>query len=232
MNLTYLRNDEPFPHASYASPEGIVAYGGGLHPSRLLEAYRKGIFPWYNPGDPILWWSPNPRCVLYTKDFILRKSLAKRIRNAGFEVRFDYDFEGTIKACREVDGRDEEGTWILPEMIEAYCVLFDMGYAHSIETYLDGELVGGLYGVSIGNAFFGESMFSRVSDASKVALSALVEFATAHDFEFIDCQIPTEHLLSLGAVCIARNQFLNTLDTILTKDTMLGSWSNRLPKQE
>lgn len=225
MVLKFLQNDEPFPHPSQATPDGIVAYGGGLSPKRLLDAYTQGIFPWYNPNDPILWWSPNPRCVLYPQDFKLRKSFEKRLRNSGFEIRFDYDFQATIRACREVNGRAIQGTWILPEIINAYTQLHHMGYAHSVETYLDGKLVGGLYGVSLGNAFFGESMFSYERDASKVALYALNEFAHAHNFAFIDCQIPTQHLLSMGAVCVPRVTFLTQLQEVMTHPTIKGTWA-------
>ncbi len=227
MNIPYLRMGEPFPHASQANEHGIVAYGGDLSPTRLLNAYRAGIFPWYSEGDPILWWSPNPRCILLPEEFVIRRSLAKRIRNGGFEVKFDHDFRGTIESCRKVDGRDKEGTWILPEIIEAYDELYGMGYAHSIETYLNGELVGGLYGVSIGGAFFGESMFSKVPDASKIALAALTQFAKEQGFLFVDCQIPTEHLLSLGAICVERDLFLEMLDASATHDTLMGSWRDR-----
>lgn len=212
MNIPYLRVGTPFPHPNDASQEGIVAYGGDLSPTRLMDAYRSGIFPWYNPNDPILWWSPNPRCLLFPKDFIIRRSFAKRLRNGGFEVRIDHDFSATIRHCREVDERAEE-TWILPEIIEAYETLHALGHAHSFETYLDGKLVGGLYGVCVGSAFFGESMFSLVPDASKVALAGLVAFAKKAHFHFIDAQIPSDHMMNMGAVCIDRKSFLTLLQT-------------------
>lgn len=225
LTATYLENGQPFPPASSADRQGIVALGGDLSPQRILDAYRAGIFPWYAPGDPILWWSPNPRCIMLPYEFKKRKSLDKRIRNSGFEVRFDYDFSATIRGCREVDDRVEDGTWIMPEMIEAYEELHKMGYAHSIEVYLDDELVGGLYGVSLGRAFFGESMFSKVKDASKIALASLVEFAMDEGFAFIDCQIPTEHLLSLGAICVERELFLEMLGDSSQYETKIGSWA-------
>jgi leucyl/phenylalanyl-tRNA--protein transferase len=228
LDIPYLSGQQPFPSAHKANPQGIVAAGGDLSPQRILDAYKAGIFPWYAPGDPILWWSPNPRCIMLPYEFKKRKSLDKRIRNGGFEVRFDYDFAATIRGCREVDDRVEQGTWIIPEMIQAYEELHEMGYAHSIEAYIDDELVGGLYGVSIGNAFFGESMFAKVNDASKVAFAALVEFAMDHGFFFIDCQIPTDHLLSLGAICVERDLFLEMLEDSLQKETLLGSWAEKL----
>lgn len=224
MNIPYLRAGEPFPDPNSASFEGIVAYGGDLSPTRLLDAYRRGIFPWYNPGDPILWWSPDPRALLYPQDFIIRRSFRKRLKNGGFELRFDTNFSQTIRACRHVDGR-AQSTWIVPEMIEAYETLHGMGYAHSIETYLDGALVGGLYGVSLGRAFFGESMFSLVKDASKVALAGLVAFAKEVGFDFIDAQIPSEHLLSMGAVAIDRKSFLKELHEALQEDKSDLLWN-------
>ena len=228
FEVPYLRSHDNFPPASAANAQGVVAYGGDLSPTRILNAYRAGIFPWYAPGDPILWWSPNPRCIMLPHEFIKRKSLAKRIRNAGFEIRFDYDFSATIRGCREVDGRIEEGTWIMEEMIEAYETLHGMGYAHSIECYLEDELVGGLYGISLGSAFFGESMFAKVSDASKVAYSALIDFALEKGFTFIDCQIPTDHLLSLGAICVERELFLEILEDSSQHETLIGSWNEKL----
>jgi len=230
LDVPYLRAGDHFPPATSANLQGIVAYGGGLSPDRILEAYREGIFPWYAPGDPVLWWSPDPRCIMLPYEFKKRKSLDKRIRNGGFEIRFDYDFSGTIRGCREVDDRVEQGTWIVADMIEAYESLFTMGYAHSIEAYLDGELVGGLYGVSIGSAFFGESMFAKVADASKVAFAALVEFAMDEGFTFIDCQIPTDHLLSLGAICVERDLFLTMLEDSAKNKTLKGSWTKKFPK--
>ncbi|KIM10997.1 MAG: hypothetical protein KU37_07755 [Sulfuricurvum sp. PC08-66] len=225
--IPYLRVGEPFPPATQASREGIVCYGGDLSPTRLLDAYRAGIFPWFNENDPILWWSPNPRCLLFPDDLIIRKSFEKRLRNGGFEVRFDTDFASVIRACRSVDGRDEAGTWITQSIIEAYETLHHMGYAHSVETYIDDELVGGLYGVSLGGGFFGESMFSRVNDGSKVALVGLVAFAKHHGLEFIDAQIPTQHILSMGAVTLPREDFLTLLAQTLQRPTLMGNWGEK-----
>jgi len=198
-----------FPDPSTASPEGIVAFGGDLTPSRLLLAYRSGIFPWYSKGDPILWWSPDPRFILEIDAFKVRRSLQKRLKH--FEIRFDTAFETVMRECASVHRPGQRGSWILPEVVEAYAQLHAMGYAHSIEAYRDGKLVGGLYGVAIGGVFCGESMFARVSDASKAAFAALVERLQAWGFDFVDCQVPTEHLRSLGAAEVPRARFLERL---------------------
>ncbi len=207
-----------FPDPKEAGPEGLVAYGGDLHPQRVLAAYKRGIFPWYNESDPILWWSPDPRLLLYPQDIKISRSLKKSLKK--FEVRVDTDFRGVITSCKDI--RSE--TWILPEIVEVFCELHEMGFAHSIETYKDGELVGGLYGLSLGAAFFGESMFSRVSDASKVALVHLCQIAEEFGFDFIDCQIPSEHLKRLGAVEIGRVRFLEELHSALQKPGRYGKW--------
>ncbi len=162
-----------FPDARRASDEGLMAYGGDLDPNRILKAYRSGIFPWFNSGDPILWWSPNPRLLLYPDEFKASKSLRRVIRNRGFEIKFDSDFRSVIDYCSRVPRRGQKGTWLTEEMKMSYMELYKMGFAHSVETYLNGELVGGFYGVAIGRAFFGESMFSLVSDASKVPFKGL-----------------------------------------------------------
>ncbi len=198
-----------FPDPRTASAEGIVAYGGDLSPSRLMMAYRNGIFPWYSINDPILWWSPDPRLILELDDFKLHRSLRKKI--AQFEIRFDSVFSEVIRECASAPRRGQRGSWIVPEMIEAYETLHTLGYAHSVEAYQNGILVGGLYGVSVGGVFCGESMFAKVADASKVALAALVERLREGEFDFIDCQVPTEHLKSLGAKEVSREFFLRRL---------------------
>lgn len=198
-----------FPSPKSASPEGIVAYGGDLSPSRIMMAYRNGIFPWYSAGDPILWWSPNPRLILELEDFKLHRSLRKKIPH--FEIRFDTAFSEVIRACAQISRRKQAGSWIVPEMIEAYETLHALGYAHSVEAYQEGVLVGGLYGVSVGGVFCGESMFAKVSDASKVAFAVLVDHLREWGYAFIDCQVPTEHLKSLGAVEVTREVFLEKL---------------------
>jgi len=206
-------NPEAFPAAEHAleDPPGLLAVGGDLRPERLLAAYRRGIFPWYSPGQPILWWCPDPREVLFPGEFRRTRSLAKRERNAGFEVRIDAGFAAVIDACAAPREHDGGGTWITAEMRAAYLALHQLGYAHSIETWHADALVGGLYGVHLGEVFFGESMFSREADASKVALSALVRHALATDITLIDCQMPSRHLASLGSRSIPRSEFLRLI---------------------
>ncbi len=208
---------QAFPSVDTAldEPAGLLAAGGDLRPQRLLAAYRRGIFPWYSPGQPILWWCPDPREVLLPAEFRRTRSLVKRERNAGFEVRENTAFEAVIDACaalREIDGG---GTWITVEMRDAYLELHRLGFAHSIETWHHDELVGGLYGIKLGGVFFGESMFSRESDASKVALSGLIRRAAAHGIELIDCQMPTRHLGSLGSRPMPRSEFLALLERLI-----------------
>jgi len=220
--IPYIRYELSFPEVETALPEGLLAYGGDLSPSRLLLAYRKGIFPWYNAGDPILWWSPDPRLVLFIDEFKLRRSLKKRMKH--FEIRYDTAFEEVMKACGAIPREGQEGSWIIPEVIEAYSVLHDMGYAHSIETWQDGKLVGGLYGVVIGKMFFGESMFARVNDASKVAFATLIERLKAEGFTMIDCQVPSPHLKSLGAREISRKEFVHYLHSTVDEMFTPGHW--------
>jgi len=197
-----------FPNPLYASNEGLLAYGGDLSPTRLITAYTNGIFPWYNEHDPILWWSPNPRFILEFDEFKLSKSLEKTIKKNLFEIRFDTNFRQVMIECSKIPRVGQKGTWILPEVIDAYCTLFDMGFAHSFEAYYEGELVGGGYGVDIGDIFCGESMFAKKSDASKVALYHLVQRLKTNGFRLIDCQIPTPHLKTLGAKEVYREDFL------------------------
>ncbi len=218
------RFDFRFPDPRSAPKEGLLAHGGDLSPTRLLEAYRQGIFPWYAAGDPILWWSPDPRLILYPEKFKVRKSFRKVLRNRGFEVRFDTDFESVIHACATVPRRGQKGSWILPEVEEAYTVLHHQGYAHSVEVYLDEALVGGLYGVAVGAVFCGESMFSKVKDASKVAFKALSDVLASRGYDFIDCQLPTDHMIGLGAETISRDRFLTLLQKATRKETQIGSW--------
>ncbi len=202
-----------FPDPGYAldEPNGLLAVGGDLSPARLLNAYRQGIFPWYSDGQPILWWSPAPRTVLFPDRLKVRRSLQKRLRNGGFQISFDRAFGEVIEACSE-SRHDQDGTWITEAMKQAYTTLHHLGFAHSVEVWQDGKLVGGLYGVSMGKVFFGESMFSRERDASKVALVALVKKLHAWGFALIDCQVGSEHLFSLGAEAILREDFLHRLD--------------------
>lgn len=214
-----------FPDPMSADDDGLIAVGGELSPEYLISAYANGIFPWFNEGDPVLWWSPNPRMVLYPKDFKTSKSLAKLIKNKKFDVKIDCDFESVICNCSNIPRDKQDGTWITDDMIDAYIELHKLGVAHSFETYFDNKLVGGLYGVSLGSAFFGESMFFKERDASKVAFYYLVAFCKANGFHFIDAQQPTKHLKSLGAIEVERKQFLDELSKALEEETMQGRWS-------
>lgn len=193
-----------------SDPDGLLAAGGDLSPQRLLLAYRSGIFPWFDDQQPILWWSPDPRCVLLPDQLYLSRSMRKLIRQDRFEVSFDQAFDQVIDACAAPRSEDP-GTWITPEMQHAYLTLHRLGSAHSVEVWQQGKLVGGLYGVAIGRVFFGESMFSRVSNASKVGFAKLVEQLADWGYAVIDCQVETEHLMSLGACMIPRSEFANLL---------------------
>ena len=213
----------PPVETALAEPNGLLAMGGDLSVERLLDAYRHGIFPWFNPGEPILWWSPDPRMVLVPGEIRVTRSLAKRMRNAGFEVRLDTAFVEVMRACaapREGAG----GTWISPAMVAAYTRLFDAGYAHSVETWHAGRLVGGLYGVAIGRMFYGESMFSREPDASKVALVRLARQLQHWNFGLIDCQMETPHLASLGAHTMPRAEFTARLAELVNLPHHPGPW--------
>lgn len=217
--------DFPAPDQALEDPNGLLALGGDLAPERLLNAYRLGIFPWFSEDQPILWWSPEPRAVLFPKDFHCGRSLRKSLRNQGFQVRCDEQFERVMRACA-APRKDGPGTWISEEMVEAYCILHNQGWAHSVETYFEGELVGGLYGLSIGSLFFGESMFAEKTDASKVALASLVHQLDRAGFPMIDCQLPNPHLTSLGAIEISRSTFLAQLNTFLPKHPSPNPWSS------
>lgn len=213
--LTWLDIDTPehFPEVNSAlnDPEGLLAAGGDLSPARLLAAYRRGIFPWYSQGQPILWWSPNPRMVLFPSEFKTSRSLEKTARNKGFQLSIDQDFFGVMESCADPELRTT-GTWITTNMQSAYLELHRLGHAHSIEVRLNHLLVGGLYGVKLGNIFFGESMFSRTSDASKIALKALCQGILGFTPLLIDCQMATPHLQRLGARPIPRAEFINLLN--------------------
>ena len=223
--LKWLERDDPFPPVETAlrNPNGLLCAGADLSPERLLAAYRQGIFPWYSGDEPILWWSPDPRMVLFCDDLKIPRSLAKSFRNKGFEIRIDSVFASVIKACAE-PRKGETGTWLGKEMQAAYLALHHAGHAHSFETWQRGRLVGGLYGVAIGRAFYGESMFSRATDASKVALVALVAELRARGFPLIDCQMNTPLLASLGAREIPRRQFLRRLAALVNYPEPLEKW--------
>ncbi len=215
-----------FPNPRNASDEGLLAYGGDLCSSRLLTAYRKGIFPWYSPGDPILWWSPDPRLLLYPDKFRVRKSFRRVLRSGKFTVTFDKEFSNVIKHCAMVPRDGQDHTWITEEIQEAFTGLHEEGFAHSVEIYKEGKLVGGLYGIAMGKAFFGESMFSLVADASKVAFKALSDVLGAKGYDFIDCQMKTDHMIGLGAEVVDRDIFLDALEKTLEKPSDLGSWQH------
>ncbi|HXQ31453.1 MAG TPA: leucyl/phenylalanyl-tRNA--protein transferase [Steroidobacteraceae bacterium] len=200
----------PDPRSALREPNGLIAAGGALSPDWLLAAYRRGIFPWYSAGQPILWWSPDPRSVIDPARFTPHRSLRQSIRNRGYETRLDTDFEAVVAGCASPRAT-AAGTWITPGMHAAYLALHKLGHAHSVETWHDGRLVGGLYGLRLGALFCGESMFSRARDASKVALARLIEHARESGILLIDCQLPTPHLASLGAVTLPRERFLERI---------------------
>ena len=188
-----------FPPAELAEEDGLLAIGGDLSPERLLLAYSSGIFPWFSEGDPILWWSPSPRLVIFPDEFIIPRRLSRLLRQKKFTVTMDKDFRQVITACATTDERQEKGTWITGDMLEAYCLLHDLGFAHSVECWQEDNLAGGLYGISLGGIFFGESMFSRQPNSSKIALLSLVKKLRQWDFDLIDCQMKTAHLMQFGA---------------------------------
>ncbi len=213
-----------FPEITMAGEDGLLAAGGSLDIPVLLEAYSKGIFPWYAEGSPVLWWSPDPRMVLFPDKFKVSKSLDQILRKEDFEIRMDSCFSDVIRQCSKVHRPGQDGTWITDDMINAYILLHEEGYAHSVEVFTEGELVGGLYGVSLGGAFFGESMFHLRRDVSKVAFYYLVDFARRNDFSLIDAQQSTPHMKSLGAEEIPRSRFLDLLQQALSETTLLGPW--------
>jgi leucyl/phenylalanyl-tRNA--protein transferase len=215
--------DLHFPPVHLASPEGLLAIGGDLRAERLLEAYRHGIFPWYSAGQPILWWSPDPRMVLFPERLKVSRSLRKALRAGRFRVALDTRFRAVMQTCAE-PRRGQPGTWITPEMVDAYCRLHELGFAHSVESYVGDELVGGLYGVALGTIFFGESMFARAADASKVAFAQLVYQLQRWGFTLIDCQVSTAHLASLGAEEIRRSEFMRHLAAALAGAHRRGPW--------
>ncbi len=228
MGQVFLLNESHvFPDADLASPEGLIAIGGDLSPDRVLKAYSQGIFPWYNDGDPIMWWSPDPRMVLFPERFRLSKSLRKLIRSHTFRYSFDRAFGEVINSCaHSVRNGQESGTWITSDYKLAFKALHQSGLAHSVEVYQNEKLVGGLYGLSLGKVFFGESMFFQVPNASKAALAFLIDFLLQNNFDFIDVQQNTEHLRSLGAELMQRKVFLQSLNESLDCDSLIGVWGS------
>ena len=212
-------DDSDFPPSQQAlkEPNGLLAVGGDLSAPRLLRAYSRGIFPWFSPGEPVLWWTPDPRAVLFPEKFKLSRSLRKSLRKCGYQLTINACFGDVIRACA-APREDEQGTWIVPEMIDAYERLHGQGFAHSIEVWRDTTLLGGLYGVALGRAFFGESMFSRATDTSKIALAGLVLLGRRGYFDIIDCQVESQHLASLGAELLTRPRFEQVLSKAVMGD--------------
>jgi len=224
MPVFLLSEKLAFPPPHFAAEEGLLAVGGDLSRERLLLAYRSGIFPWYTDEEPVLWWSPDPRLVLYPDEIHISKTLKKVLNKKMFSVTMDRAFDQVISACADSRLENNEGTWLVADMIDAYCDLHQSGYAHSVEVWHDDQLAGGLYGVCLGRLFFGESMFTRINNASTVALVTLVEQLKALSFDLIDCQVTTAHLMRLGAREIPRTMFLRQLRKSITAPTMKGRW--------
>lgn len=225
MPVFHLSDKFIFPPAELAGKEGLLAVGGDLTQQRLLLAYQMGIFPWFSDGDPILWWSPDPRLVLYPSEIKVSRSLQKLIRKRAFQITMDTAFERVVRECVSVRIENDEGTWITDEMIEAYCRLHASGYAHSVEVWSEGRIAGGLYGVSLGRCFFGESMFTRIANGSKIALVMLTRYLYELSFMMIDCQVTTDHLIRFGAREIPRQEFLKQLRNALSFPTIQGRWA-------
>ena len=224
MPLFRLSKKLDFPPTHFAGSDGLLCIGGDLSPKRLVLAYEKGIFPWFSENEPLLWWSPDPRLVIFPGNIHISKSLKKKIKRSPFDIKIDNAFEKTIRSCVIVRKERDEGTWIIPEMVAAYTKLHYLGYAHSIEAWIDNRLVGGLYGVCLGGSFFGESMFSFESDASKIALVALANLLKKNNFDLIDCQVTTQHLLDMGAVEIPRDTFLDIIQQSVKRVDIDNIW--------
>lgn len=224
--IPWLQDAETFPPLDLAlrEPNGLLCAGGDLTPQRIVLAYMNGIFPWYSPGEPILWWSPDPRMVLFPAEFRISHSLRKTLRKGNYRVRLDTQFRTVIQACARTPRKDQAGTWITPEIQAAYVRLHELGYAHSVETWVDDKLVGGLYGIAIGRMFYGESMFAHSTDASKIAIAHLARYLDERGFGMIDCQMNTSHLASLGAREIARAEFVDRLRRLTSLPPLCGRW--------
>lgn len=230
MSYYFLGKELIFPSVEDADEHGILAIGGDLSPERLLLAYRSGIFPWFSEDEPILWWSPNPRFILYPSKLKVSKSMKQVLRKDTFTVTLDQSFREVMCHCKVIRRQGQKGTWITEEMLDAYCQLHTLGYAHSVEVWQGDELVGGLYGVSLGHCFFGESMFAKVSNASKAGFITLVKKLEESGFQLIDCQVHTNHLESLGAEAIPRARFIRELQQSLSFPTLQGNWGELLQK--
>ncbi len=229
MPIYRLPKENIFPNPEFANPDGIIAVGGDLTPARILNAYQNGIFPWFSDNDPIIWWSPNPRMVLFPEDIKVSKSMKQIIRSQKFKVSYDKNFEFVIRSCaKKRPKQNDVWAWLNEQMINAYLNLHKLGFAHSVEVWQNNEIVGGLYGISLGGVFFGESMFTKVSNASKFGFINLVNKLQTLNFGLIDCQVHTNHLESLGAIEINRTHFLDLLNFELSKKTIEGNWDNVL----
>lgn len=224
MQIYLLGENFEFPPPEMASPEGILAVGGDLSPERLISAYASGIFPWYSEGEPIIWWSPSTRMVMFPTELHISRSMKKLLKKNPFQLTFDRNFKGVIENCR-APRKNQKKTWITEEMRDAYIYLHELGFAHSIDVWQGGQLVGGMYGISLGNCFFGESMFSKKSNASKFAFIRLIRTLASMEFLMLDCQVPSDHLRSLGAREIPRKDFLALLKVGLKHKTIKGSWN-------
>jgi len=225
MTIFRVPDELLFPDPRLAEADGLLGVGGDLEPARLLLAYQMGIFPWFNDGDPILWWSPDPRMLIYPSEIHLSRSMKRFLNQGKFQVTLDQDFTSVVRACAETPREGQGGTWITSSMQAAYLRLFEQGYAHSVEVWEGEALVGGLYGVSIGAAFFGESMFSHRTNGSKTALISLCRQLEQWGFSLLDCQLPTEHLTSLGGVEVPKELFLTQLEAAVRLPTRPGPWS-------
>lgn len=227
MPIFHISEDKPiFPHPSLADEQGLLGIGGNLLSNTLISAYRAGIFPWYNENDPILWWSPDPRFVLYPSELKVSKSMRPYFNQKKFQVTFDTEFPHIIKACSRIRRDGQKGTWITSDMEEAYVVLHELGYAHSVEVWEDGKIAGGLYGISLGKMFFGESMFTLRPNASKFGFISLVNVLKSKGFVLIDCQQETKHLASLGARAISRALFIDFLKQNEAEKDHVGNWGH------
>jgi len=227
MPVFALTEELAFPFPELADPSGLLAVGGDLSPERLLLAYQYGIFPWFNPDEPFLWWSPDPRLVLFPEKLKVKKSMRPILNQGRFRITYDRAFGQVIRACKTTPREGQDGTWITPDMVEAYEELHRLGFAHSVEAWQGEELVGGLYGISLGDCYFGESMFAHVSNASKAAFITLVRDLQEDGIGLIDCQTPTEHLMSLGAEKMKRKPFLDLLENSVEAPTRRGDWGER-----
>ncbi len=223
--IIHLEGNRKFPDLRNRNDSGVIAFGGDLSVGRLIEAYTKGIFPWYNIDSPILWHSPLERCIIFIDDFKTSMSLRQKLKRHAFTFTFDQHFREIMHYCALIKRKGEHGTWIFQETVKAYTALYEAGYAHSLEVWQNEELAGGLYGVSIGKAFFGESMFHFKTDASKAGMHFLFKFLKSQEFKFVDAQMHTDHLMSLGATIVTRNNYLEMLETALKYNTIRGNWN-------